>query len=63
MNRTMFTQLTRTDGIDEPTGVLFTQLSEGDLPENQFWVSREEAPDVIRMLADAFDLDVEEMAW
>jgi hypothetical protein len=63
MNRTMITQLTHTVGEDEPTGVLFTQFGEGDLPDNQFWVSREEVPDVIRMLADAFDLDIEEMAW
>jgi hypothetical protein len=62
MNRSMYTELTRAHGIDghgEATGVLFTQVGEGDLPTNQFWVSRDEAPDVIRMLADAFDLDVE----
>jgi hypothetical protein len=56
----MYTQLT--DGLSgEVSGVLFTQLGDGDLPDNQFWVSRDEAPDVIRMLADAFDLDVSEV--
>jgi hypothetical protein len=50
----MFTQLSY-DG-DELTGVLFTQLAEGELRENQFWISREEAQDVIRMLAEAFDM-------
>jgi hypothetical protein len=50
----MFTHLTY-DG-DELAGVLVTQLAEGELRENQFWVSREEVPDVIRMLAEAFDM-------
>jgi hypothetical protein len=62
MNRAMHTELTRAHGVNghgAATGVLFTQVGEGDLPTSQFWVSRDEAPDVIRMLADAFDLDVE----
>lgn len=57
MNRTMFTQLTYDDG--GLTGVLVTQCAEGELRENQFWVAREEAPDLIWMLAEAFDLDVD----
>jgi hypothetical protein len=62
MNRFMHCELTRAHGVNghgDATGVLFTQVGEGDLPTNQFWVSSDEAPDVIRMLADAFDLDVE----
>jgi hypothetical protein len=62
MNRTMYAELTRTGGVNgsgPATGVIINQLGEGEVADNQFWVSREEAEDVIRMIADAFDLDVE----
>lgn len=58
----MYAELTRAGGVngDGPaTGVLITQNGQGDLADHQFWVSREEAPDVIWMIANAFDLDVE----
>ena len=61
MNRTMYAELTRTGGVTgsgPATGVIINQLGQGDVADNQFWVHRNEAEDVIRMIADAFDLDV-----
>jgi hypothetical protein len=65
VNRTMYTQLTYAKTGPRVEGVLFTQLGEGDLDDAQFYVSRQEAPDVVRMLADAFDyeLDLDELPW
>ncbi len=62
MNRTMYCELTREGGpygTGPATGVIVNQLGEGEVADNRFWVSRDEAEDVIRMIADAFDLDVE----
>jgi hypothetical protein len=62
MNRTMYSELTCTGGPsgDGPaTGVIINQLGEGDIAASRFWVHRDEAEDTIRMIADAFDLDVE----
>lgn len=59
----MYTWLTVfDDNPNEVGGVLITQFGEGGLPDNEFWVSRDEAEDTIRLIADAFDLDLSEVA-
>lgn len=65
MNRIMFSQPTGADGLDDAgvaAGVLITQFGQDGLPDNRFWVHRDEAEDTIRMIADAFDLDLSEVA-
>lgn len=62
MNRTMYSELTREggpSGSGPATGVIVNQLGEDGVGDNQFWVHRDEAEDTIRMIADAFNLDVE----
>lgn len=59
MNRTMILRETGDLTEDRATGALITQVGDGELRDNVFWVSREEAPDLIRMLANTFDIDLE----
>lgn len=59
MNRKMVARETGNLTQNRALGVLVTQVGQGETPTSEFWVSREEAPELIRLLADTFDLDVE----
>jgi hypothetical protein len=61
MNRTMLLRETGNLTKDYVEGALVTQVGEGELRDNTFWVSRDEAPDLIRMLADTFDINLERL--
>lgn len=62
MNRAMVSILACSRTTGEVDAVFITQTGEGDAPDTEFCVTRDEAPDVIRMIAEAFDIDLERVA-
>jgi hypothetical protein len=65
MNRTMVTHLAypKDTSDTEASGLLVTLFGEEGLDDQQFYVAREEAEDLIQMIADGLDIDLAEVAW